>query len=597
MPLQQPPRPPVPRPQFHGHDPSTKLPPDLCLLGCIFFICDYPEDAEDSKFCNDWRKVIRQYGGEVEDAYHVRITHLLCKNQESQISMQALREGKRLVTVYWLNDIVVKKKVLPPWKAIHFPLPANFDKPCENMILTLTGFEGRDRDWVKDMVKITGAKYTSYFTRHNHAIVCKHCEGEKYSKAKEWKVPTVSIQWLNDVFFGNVNAVQYMNNPKYHNFKLEDPFKIDYSLVPNLMLAWKNPIRVTPETYHKFKANPPARIKRKAERQRLEKEEAKRMREAEGLRAQQGGVMMDTNATGQFNNPNNVDYSNNGGGGGGSSTGSSADPMANGEIKEVKENGEASSSADDGDDKMDTSLTSAEESAKENNSQQDSSSSMAAAAAAADGDGKDKPKILFTGFVRSELAELAGMVKDLGGEVTSHAKIATHLVMPKMGRTISFLCAINYVKYLLNAEWVKESHKQKKFLDPGNYRLHDPEFEKTFGCNVLKTLQKLDRHKLFEGRIFYLTPSITPSWKKLKLVIEAAGGRVDNRRRRDIDQIRELNKPDADPVYLIISCEHDLHIVADVLKAKIGIFNSEFVMSAVMRGKMDFDLTRSITTI
>ena len=34
-------------------------------------------------------------------------------------------------------------------------------------------------------------------------------------------------------------------------------------------------------TYEKFKANPPARIKRKAEKQRLEKEEAKRMREAE----------------------------------------------------------------------------------------------------------------------------------------------------------------------------------------------------------------------------------------------------------------------------------------------------------------------------
>ena len=72
------------------------------------------------------------------------------------------------------------------------------------------------------------------------------CEGQKYKKAKEWKVPTVSIQWLNDVFFGNINAVQCMNNPKYENFRLEDPFKIEYTLVPNLMVAWKQPIRVTP---------------------------------------------------------------------------------------------------------------------------------------------------------------------------------------------------------------------------------------------------------------------------------------------------------------------------------------------------------------
>merc|ERR1719479_808153 len=72
-----------------------------------------------------------------------------------------------------------------------------------------------------------------------------------------------------------------MNNPKYQNFRMDDPFKIEYTLVPNLMSAWKHPIRVTPETYQKFKANPPARIKRKAEKQRLEKEEAKRLRESD----------------------------------------------------------------------------------------------------------------------------------------------------------------------------------------------------------------------------------------------------------------------------------------------------------------------------
>ena len=56
---------------------------------------------------------------------------------------------------------------------IQFELFFSFDRPCENMILTLTGFEDRDRDWVKEMIKLAGAKYTSYFTRHNHAIICK----------------------------------------------------------------------------------------------------------------------------------------------------------------------------------------------------------------------------------------------------------------------------------------------------------------------------------------------------------------------------------------------------------------------------------------
>ena len=75
------------------------------------------------KYLSDWKRVIRQYGGEVEEAYSNKITHLMCKTQDTQLSQQALREGKRLVTVRWLNDVVVKKKVLPPWKAVHFPLP------------------------------------------------------------------------------------------------------------------------------------------------------------------------------------------------------------------------------------------------------------------------------------------------------------------------------------------------------------------------------------------------------------------------------------------------------------------------------------------
>ena len=40
------------------------------------------------------------------------------------------------------------------------------------MILTLTGFEGRDRDWLKDMIDMVGAKYTGYFTKHNTVIIC-----------------------------------------------------------------------------------------------------------------------------------------------------------------------------------------------------------------------------------------------------------------------------------------------------------------------------------------------------------------------------------------------------------------------------------------
>ena len=93
--------------------------PGLYLLGCIFYFCDYGHGGGDK-----WREVIHEFGGIVSDTYHSRITHLMCKSQESAVSQQALREGKRLVTKYWLEDIVSEQANLPPWKALHFPLPA-----------------------------------------------------------------------------------------------------------------------------------------------------------------------------------------------------------------------------------------------------------------------------------------------------------------------------------------------------------------------------------------------------------------------------------------------------------------------------------------
>merc|ERR1712223_1588541 len=53
-----------------------------------------------------------------------------------------------------------------------------------------------------------------------------------------------------------------MNNHKFQNFK-EDPFKMNYALVPNLIAAWKYPS---------------SRLKRKVERTKLEQEEAKRIK-------------------------------------------------------------------------------------------------------------------------------------------------------------------------------------------------------------------------------------------------------------------------------------------------------------------------------
>jgi len=47
------------------------------------------------------------------------------------------------------------------------------DKPCKNHIIAFSGFEGEERARIRFMIEATGAKCTSYFTKHNHILVCR----------------------------------------------------------------------------------------------------------------------------------------------------------------------------------------------------------------------------------------------------------------------------------------------------------------------------------------------------------------------------------------------------------------------------------------
>lgn len=60
-------------------------------------------------------------------------------------------------------------------------------------------------------------------------------DGQKYKKAREWQTGVVNAQWLTDLLCGQMNALHQTENPKYQQYSLGNPFRLDYSLVPHLM--------------------------------------------------------------------------------------------------------------------------------------------------------------------------------------------------------------------------------------------------------------------------------------------------------------------------------------------------------------------------
>lgn len=71
--------------------------------------------------------------------------------------MQALRDYKRCVTLYWLSDVMKRKQVLPPWTALHLPTMYLDTTPASKHLISLTGFVNSERNRVKHMIKYIGA--------------------------------------------------------------------------------------------------------------------------------------------------------------------------------------------------------------------------------------------------------------------------------------------------------------------------------------------------------------------------------------------------------------------------------------------------------
>uniref|UniRef100_A0A8C7UT67 PAX-interacting protein 1 n=1 Tax=Oncorhynchus mykiss TaxID=8022 RepID=A0A8C7UT67_ONCMY len=224
------------------------LPEDGFLVGCVFAIADYPEQMADKQLLATWKRIIQAYGGIVDSSLNNRCTHLLCETQVSSMYVQALREGRRCVTAHWLNTILKKKKMVPPHRTLHLPFafPPGA-KPCSQHIISVTGFVDSERDDLKLMAYLAGARYTGYLCRSNTVLICKEPSGLKYEKAKEWRIPCVNAQWLCDILLGNFEVLRQVQHSKYSNFNLQEPLIPNQHLVQNLLGAWRAPVKVSPD--------------------------------------------------------------------------------------------------------------------------------------------------------------------------------------------------------------------------------------------------------------------------------------------------------------------------------------------------------------
>lgn len=176
------------------------------------------------------------------------------------------------------------------------------------------------------------------------------------------------------------------------------------------------------------------------------------------------------------------------------------------------------------------------------------------------------------------------LIRILGGRVTADINEMTHLVMTKPNRTIKLLNALCVAKYILNSTWLEDSSKTGYFQPEDNYWINDLS-KANFKCDIPAVIKSPIRNKLFENRVFYITPSVKPAPSYLRWLIEKSGGKWEHNR-RSVMKIHELNQQSPNS-YIVVSCPEDLSLLG--FKHYVCyVCTSEFILQSIMTQTMDF---------
>ncbi|RCN44346.1 hypothetical protein ANCCAN_09690 [Ancylostoma caninum] len=118
------PQQPVIPSQFFTYEPNVlmSMHAGICLAGCVLHMFDMDRMFTDKLDLPNIVLAIRMHGGDIEfgtKAYAERagaITHVIVESIRTQHAHLALKDRKRLVTMQWLVDVLMKKQMDVPWR-------------------------------------------------------------------------------------------------------------------------------------------------------------------------------------------------------------------------------------------------------------------------------------------------------------------------------------------------------------------------------------------------------------------------------------------------------------------------------------------------
>ena len=96
-----------------------------------------------------------------------------------------------------------------------------------------------------------------------------------------------------------------------------------------------------------------------------------------------------------------------------------------------------------------------------------------------------------------------------GGRLTDIGRECTHIVSPRVTRTVKFLSGISVCRHIITPEWVEECGRAGRLVDEGGYVLRDRDAEEMFDMNIAVSLTRAKKKQLLTvSLILTFSPTI-----------------------------------------------------------------------------------------
>uniref|UniRef100_A0A1I8IKE9 PAX-interacting protein 1 n=1 Tax=Macrostomum lignano TaxID=282301 RepID=A0A1I8IKE9_9PLAT len=241
---------PPPKPTYVGHDCPEKLPVDLCLLGCIFFV---PAFNDCPKYKQHWLDRIEARGGVTVQRYSPdRVTHVLLECLTCDEYFVALQDKKRIVSMNWLAACITKGTMEPPTELQHLPCIVDRQSSpsyCRDQVFAIHGFAVDDRLKLYYMIKSLGARYSPVLCATVSVLVCKKGDTDVVHKARGLGIAVVNAKFVMDLYRGSFAILAKPVSDKYSRWDANKNNELMLAKGESeaLMAPWTTPVHVTVE--------------------------------------------------------------------------------------------------------------------------------------------------------------------------------------------------------------------------------------------------------------------------------------------------------------------------------------------------------------